>query len=332
VSLLFPSQTITFDAALHDLTKGGVKARAIAAHALGEVTAPEEKARAADALCAALDDDRHEVRAEAAAALGDLGDPRGVPALARRLTDGDAAVRQCAAIALGTLRHPDGFAPLETALREGPADTRFQAASSLAEIDPPRAYDPLVAALGDDDPQVLSAIALALGAIGDGRAAGPLARLLDHGDRPVRFDAAYALAQLGDGQGRPQLVAGLDEPASAWDAVAALELLGTPADADAVAAVLGRRKADPQIQLRAAAAVLALAPAHERADAARRVLVAGLGLRKPELRGLAIEELGRVGGPWALDALARLRGTRKGKDFVDVIDGALAQIRARGDQ
>jgi HEAT repeats/PBS lyase HEAT-like repeat len=329
VSFLFPSPTITFDAALRDLASGSPKARALAAHALGEVTAPDDRPRAADALITALDDARSEVRAEAAAALGDLGDGRAVPGLVKRLDDGDAAVRQCAAIALGTLRHPDGWDPLVRALREGAPDVRFQAASSLAEIDAPRSYAVLVDALGDRDPQVLSAIALALGAIDDGRATGHLARLLEHDDPGVRFDAAYALSQLGDARGRDALAGALRDPERAWDAACALEELGSAADADALAAVVGDRKAPPQVQLRAAGAVLAIAPEHAQAAAARRVLLAGLGLRKPELRGLAVEELGKSGGAWAEDALAKMRGGRKGKDFVDVIDQALTAIRGR---
>jgi len=335
VSFLFPSPTITFEAALRDVASGSPRARALAAHALGEVTAPDDKPRAAGALIAALDDGRAEVRAEACAALGEIGMASAVPGLIKRLDDGDPAVRQCAAIALGTLRHPDAWEPLVTALREGAPDLRFQAVSSLAELDPPRSYDVLVGALGDHDPQVLSAIALALGAIGDGRAAGHLAGLLEHADRGVRFDAAYALADLDDARGRDALGAALDDPERGWDAACALEALGAEADADALARVLDARRkpaAPPQVMLRAAGALLAIAPAHARADAAQRVLLAGLTLRKPELRGLAIEELAKVGGAWACDALARRRGGRKGKDFVDVIDQALAAIRARSEQ
>ena len=58
MSFLFPSSTITFEAALRDLAQGSPKARAFAAHALGEITEPAEKRRALDALLAALDDDR----------------------------------------------------------------------------------------------------------------------------------------------------------------------------------------------------------------------------------------------------------------------------------
>src|SRR3954469_12900327 len=121
LSYLFPSQTITFDAALRDLAAGSPKARAMAAHALGDVTEPVERRRAVDALVRALDDDRPEVRAEACGSLGELGEPSVLAALVRRLDDGVAGVRQAAAIALGTLGGAEGFEPLAEALRDGPA-------------------------------------------------------------------------------------------------------------------------------------------------------------------------------------------------------------------
>jgi HEAT repeat protein len=328
VSFLFPSPTITFEAALRDVAHGGAKARAAAAHALGDAAGPDERPRALAALIAALGDDLAHVRAEASASLGAIGDDSAVPALIARLTDGDAAVRQSAAIALGSIGHADSFAPLVQALREGPADLRFQAATSLAEVDPARAYDPLVAALDDRDPQVVSAIALSLGAVGDGRAAGHLVRLLDHREADVRFDAAYALAQLGDGRGRSLLAEALADSERGWDAACSLEKLGGDADADALAAALSRKLA-PQVQLRAAGALLRIAPGHAGAPAAQAILLAGLRLRKLPLRGLAVEQLGQVGTAWAEDALGQLRRTRRGRDLVDEIDAALGAIRAR---
>lgn len=344
MSLLFPAQTITLDAALRDLASGGAKARLAAAHALGDFADPADPAdrtRAAAALIRALDDDLASVRAEAAASLGEIGEGATgevdaaaiAAAIARRLTDGDAAVRQNAAIALGSLRHPDGLGPLVTALREGPPDVRFQAATSLAEIDGAAAYEPLVAALADADPQVVGAAALSLGAIGDGRAVGPLVARLDHPDPGARFDAAYALAELRDARGRAVLTAALGDDARAWDAATALEWLGTIDDAHALAGLLTRRKADPNPVLRAAGAILRIARAAavpaEATAAARRVLHAALGLRKLPLRGLAVQELATAGDAADVPALERLRASRKGRELADDIADALRQIGAR---
>lgn len=339
MSLLFPSRVITVDAALRDLTGGSHKARVAAAQALGDVAA-EDRARVLPALCAALDDDLAAVRAEAAASLGEVAageddaapDATAVTGLVRRLDDGHPAVRQAAAIALGTLRATAGFAPLCQALREGGPDLRFQAASSLVEIDPLAAFGPLSAAVDDADAQVVGAVALGLGATGDARAPGLIARLLDHGDAGVRFDAAYALAQCDSRRGVDALVAALTDGARDWDAVLALERLGPEIGAPAIAAVaelVGKKAASPEVQTRAAAAVLALDPDGAHAARARAHLVAALDHRRDTVRGIAVDELARVGGEWARSPLAALARRRRGRDLADAIAEADAAIRAR---
>jgi HEAT repeat protein len=359
VSFLFPSSTITFDAAMRDLVQGSPKARAMAAQALGDVTDPTEKRRAVDALIRALEDDRPEVRAEACGSLGSLEEPLAIPGIVKRLDDGVPVVRQHAAIALGSLRHADGFAPLATALREGPADLRFQAATSLAEIDAARAYDPLdplVAALGDADPQVVGAAALSLGAIGDARARPLVAAVLGHADAGARFDAAYALAELGDPAGLAILADGIGEPERAWDAITALGVLGgldpasrpsaagdgadpapsppaRPDDRAQLGEAMGRaltlRKVPPEATVLAAGTLLRVAPESRHHDAARRVLLAALNARKVHVRGLAVEQLGAVGGPWARAPLDKLARSGKGGEVLEAIAQALRAIEER---
>jgi HEAT repeat protein len=331
----FPANTITTDAALRDLQTGSPKARAAAAHALGDVVG-DERARAAKALRAALDDTHAAVRAEAAASLGEIGgETEGiVELLAKRLSDGDPQVRQNAAISLGTLGQPAGFAPLVTALQEGPPDVRFQAASSLAEIDAVMAFDPLVAALDDRDPHVAGAIALALGAIGDARAIDPLVALLDRLNPEVKFDAAYALAELRDPRGRAVLATALDDAARAWDAATALEWLGGEDDARALASLLDKKKAEPHAVVRAAGAILRLARtvavSNIDTSAAKRALLAALAQRKLPVRGLAVQELATAGDDdWARQPLERLRAGRKGRELAEEIAETLRQIGER---
>jgi HEAT repeat protein len=334
VSYLFPSSTITVEAALRDLAQGSPKARAFAAHALGDVTDPTEKARAVDALILALEDDRGEVRVEAAASLGTLKESAALPALVKRLGDGIPAVRQSAAIALGTLGHPDGFEALAEAMREGPADLRFQAATSIAEIDAVRAYDPLVAALADRDAQVVGAAALALGAIGDKRAIAVLAPIVDHTDVNARFDAAYALAELGDASGQGILVEAVGDPERAWDAITALATLGATAPApsaahavEALGRALTNRKVPTEATVLAAGRLLAIAPESTYADAARRVLLAALQIRKTHVRGLAIEQLATSGGEWAKAPLEKV--ARKDAELREAVAAALEAIAKR---
>lgn len=333
MSFLFPSTTITFEAALRDLTSKSPRARAFAAHALGDVDDPTEKHRAVVALMGALDDDRPEVRAEACSSLGDLGEPDAAAGLIKRLDDGSPPVRQNAAIALGSLRAAAGFEPLLAALREGPADLRFQAATSLAEIDPARAFDPLLAALSDKDPQVASSAALALGVI-PGRVDEPalatrartaLVEHLDHGDPSTRFDVAYALADLGDPAGRVVLSRALGDADRAWDAVTALAKLGAPADLDELAAALADRSVPTEATVLAAGRLLA----HRPSEPAKRVLLAALTARKTHVRGLAVEQLVEVGGDWAVGPLETMARLGKNGELREVIASALRAIAER---
>ncbi len=331
--MLFPTRVITIDAALRDARSTSPRARLVAVQALGDV-GEADHARVRPALCAALDDDVAAVRAEAAASLGEIGgdDAEVIAALVRRLDDGDAGVRQAAAIALGTLRAAAGFTPLARALREGAADLRFQAASSLVEIDPLAAYEPLAAAVGDRDPQVAGAVALALGATGDPRAPALVAHLMDHEDAGVRFDAAYALAQQGDRRGAAVLEGALTDGGRDWDAVVALERIG--GGLPALAALLGRKGTTPEVQARAAGAILAIDRAAGPADGAdaeraRAHLVAALDNRRETVRGIAIDELGKSGGAWALAPLQALARRRRGRDLADEITRAVQAIEAR---
>ncbi|MDQ3337507.1 MAG: HEAT repeat domain-containing protein [Myxococcota bacterium] len=336
MSFLFPSSTITIEAALRDLVQGSPKSRAFAAHALGDVTDPTEKARAVEALIVALEDDRPEVRAEAASSLGDLKETSAIPPLVKRLDDGSPGVRQNAAIALGTIAHADAFEPLAEALRQGPADLRFQAATSLAEIDQQRAYDPLVAALGDQDPLVVGAAALSLGAIGDKKAIAVLAPVVDHRDASARFDAAYALAELGDAAGQGILVEAIGDPERAWDAITALATLGatatSPSAARAIEALgraLSDRRVPPEATVLAAGRLLEIAPQSTHSDAAQRVLLAALQARKTHLRGLAVEQLALAGGEWAKLPLEKLARSGKGGELLEPIAAALEAIAKR---
>lgn len=325
------SLTITFEAAIRDLESRTPKARARAAHALGDVTDPEERRTAADALLTALRDDRQEVRIEAALSLGDLALEAAVPGLVGRLDDGVPGVRQAAAIALGKLGFRTGFDALAEALQTATPDLRFQAATSLAEIDPEAAYDRLIAALADDDPEVLSAVALSLGCIEDQRAVGHLSRLLDHKNSQTRFDAAFAMACLGDGRAGKVLVDYASHKTLGWDAIEALERLRHEDAVDAIAHNLDRKFLLKPINVRAAGAVLVLAPAGEHATRAKTTLRAALASRKLPILGLAVEMLARIGSSWAAGELRSLRATRKGKKMAEEIDEALAII-AKGSE
>lgn len=314
---------------MRDLANGSPKARAMAAHALGDVTEPVEKRRAVDALIRALDDDLPQVRMEACAALGELREPSALPHLIKRLDDGAAPVRQNAAIALGTIGTAAAFEPLATALVEGPADLRFQAATSLAEIDPLRAFDLVLVALGDRDAEVVGAAALSVGAIAKTDeskrplAIAALTARLDHRDPATRFDVAYALAELGAAAGRDALAAALGDVDRAWDAVSAL---GELKASDELVKAVAEKQTPLEARVLAAGKLLALGVD---SDEARALLLAALADRKVHVRGLAVEQLSEIGGAWAKQPLEKLARSGKGTELLEPIAAALRAIESR---
>ena len=189
-------------------------------------------------------------------------------------------------------------------------------------------------ALADRDPPVVGAAALALGAIGDKRAIAVLAPVIDHSDVGARFDVAYALAELGDAAGQGILVEGVSDAERSWDAITALATLGVTAPApsaahavEALGRALTNRKVPTEATVLAAGRLLAIAPESTYADAARRVLLAALQIRKTHVRGLAIEQLTISGGEWAKAPLEKV--ARKDGELREGIAAALEAIEAR---
>ncbi len=325
----FPQVTITFEAALRDLSSTKERMRAEAAHALRYLEDAEERTKATDALIAILDDDSQLVRSEAVISLGELGCEAAVEPLTKCIDDASPMVRQAATQGLGKLGFDSAFAPVLAALKHTHADVRFQAASALAEFGAERAIEPLLGAIDDEDGEVAGAAGLALGSFGDKRAIEPLLALLEHPDGQASFDAAYALTELGDDRGYAMLVKRLDDEDLAWDAMESLVRIGQERAADPLSQLMNRKRVSPHLQLRAAGALLSLAPGHEQAPRAKEVLLAGLKLRKIEQRGVAADQLAVVGGKWAIEPLRDAK-KRRHSDVLD-IDGAIAAIRERAE-
>jgi HEAT repeat protein len=293
-----PSTTITFEAALRDLDSKDGRVRAAAADALGDLPedfSPEDRSRARRGLIGRLGDERFEVRVTAALSLGTLGGDEAVPRLGELLRDANSEVRQAAAISLGRIGGDAAWEAMAGTLDGGPADVRFQALASLAEIDGARAYDLVVAALSDSDPEIRVQAASVLGSIGETRAAGWLADLLEDPNQEVRFAAARSLGHLGDGRGTDELIRALDGGAErAGDAIEALELAGAARAADALAHTFRRLLAPRVLRVRAAGALLALAPTHGEAGKAREYLEAQTRSKAADVRGLAREALDKL--------------------------------------
>ncbi len=271
--------------------------------------------------------------AGAVRSLGELGQLAALEPIVKAMDSTDSSLRQLAAVSLGRLAVEGCFDALENALANGPSDVRYQAARSLVEIDPERAAAPLLASLANqEDPEIVGALALGVGEIGDRANADAIAVHLESPRDETRFEVAYSLALLGDGRGLEILASALDGKQTAWDAIDGLERIATERAADALASVQNLRRVAPEIPLRAAGALVAIAADHEGADDARKFLLASLSAWKHHLRALAIAELGRVGGPWAFAELNRLRSRRRGALLREEIDDALEAITSRADE
>ena len=139
------------------------------------------------------DDDEFE-RAQAAFALGMLGEPAVAP-LVKLLAHPERDVRMRAAWSLGVIGQP-AVEPL-LALADGPdSAARIEAIRVLGVIGEGRALNQLFHGLADSDPHVAHRAASALGKIGDPRAFHPLLTALYHPSPDVRYSVCSALAHL----------------------------------------------------------------------------------------------------------------------------------------
>ena len=154
-------------------------------------------------LLKALDYKRPAVRANAAWALGIVGDTRALPGLIERLWDKDLEVRRESILALGRLKNPEAVEPLRKVLTSRmAASVIYDAARALGSIGSPEAVGDLIRVMDrDPDWKIKGACAKALGRIGEGRSEKPLGKLLlqvsDDPDALWAKDVAiWALSEL----------------------------------------------------------------------------------------------------------------------------------------
>ncbi len=288
---------LTMDAAMRDLKHPDPRVRAVAASALGSAP-PERAAEAASGLRGALDDGRPDVRYAAALSLGELGDGAAVDRLVHMLEDRDIMPRQAAAISLGKIGDRAAVQPLIGALASGPPDVRFQAVASLVELDGARALAPLMAALEDRDPEVRGSAAAGLGDLEAHEAADAIAVLLADPLESVRVEAAYALGRLRDPRGLPALLPLTTHRDFGFMVCELLGKLGDPEAVEALERAQGRIFLHPFVRLRAAASLVRLGR-----ETSRAFLLGRCKSWRSDVRGLALELLGEVGGRGAREVL-----------------------------
>ena len=180
----------------------------LAAHSLGRIVSkemPEEsRSGVTRELVVALAGGSEAVRAEAAAALAQAGDPQAIPALEAALKDPDLGVSRNAAVALGRIAGPTGLTPstaaaavssLKDELPASAADRRRQIVLALDGLDWQPDQSPAAAAYWVEKRNWEAAMRL-------GSTAVPaLVAGLTDPDPAVRLSAARALEALQRGGG-----------------------------------------------------------------------------------------------------------------------------------
>ena len=165
----------------------------------------------------AVADENARVRYAAISQMGTLSgvDPAPLlPILQHSLReDPEFDVRAAAAAALGDLKQPQALDDLLGAYRrETEWLVRFSVVAALGELGNPAAFDTLVEALQEGDELLTTAAAAALGDLGDPRAIPHLEPLIDSDDWQLRYRVCIALSKLGTEAARPGLTRLAQDP------------------------------------------------------------------------------------------------------------------------
>ncbi len=247
---------------------------------------------------AALDDEDWGVREDAATALGQLGDPRGVQPLIRTLRDSDRAVREAATSSLTALGQP-AVLSLGFCLQDSNLQVQETAACILSTIADEQVFEPLMAALLNPNWIVRMSAAKGLARIQNPEAIPTLVLLLQDKVPTVRDEAINALKAIGEAS-VPSLLEGLQDPN--WKirlrSVEALAILGPPTAVQPLMTLI-QQDSDTTIRQDAIRALGQIGDS-------QAVDLLLTSLHNPSLRLPAIEALGNIRSSEAVPALITL--------------------------
>ncbi len=331
--------------------------------ALEEVRkAPGDRKAAVPALVAIVSDPRThaKARAEAANALGEIGDPAAVPALVAAVTPGaterDAIeLNRHVADALGELRAREAV-PVLTSLTASPDGfTQVAAVDALGKIGDPAAVDTLVGvATGERvEPFTAKKALLALGRIGDTSIApatkDKLVRALVQmlfEERPpgVSYfpEASFAVVEIGTPMAAPLLAVleGKDAGLTAWASkhgvvpgalyAKSAQLLGDVGGPDAVPALvqkLSYQDADAGVATYVRVFAAESLGRMRAREAARPLAELAAREKDPDVRDRYCDALARIGDPVAIPPL---RAAANAAPSWDLREGPLVALSRLG--
>lgn len=233
------------------------------------------------------------VRAAAARALGNIGDPSAIEPLISSLEDPDIDVRISALKSLSRFRDKRAVDAVERYLNDPIEDIRKNALITLAELDPEKGLRQALAALNDRSWVVRKAAARVIRNLGDERCLEVLIDKLNDPDMEVRRQIVLAVVNLGETAVEP-LLEKLSDPS--WQTRAVIvEALGE----------IGSKRAVPYL---------------------KRMVSGRKRDENRYVRGKVAEALGLIGDPDALESLIEalndpyLFVRRKARAAIDLID------------
>jgi HEAT repeat protein len=312
--------------------------------------APGDRASAVPHLVEVLGQKAPRARAEAAVALGEIGDARAVAPLLAALDpaakDRDTIdANRRIAEALGALRAREAVPALKELTGSSDGFTQVAAVDALGRIGDPSAVDTLVAiATGERvEPFTAKKALLALGSIADPRAGKAVLRML-FDERPgVSFfpEAAFAAYQIGTPMAAPLIAVleGRDAELAGWARergvlqgalfAKSAQLLGDVAGAEAVPALvqkLSYQDSDPGLALYVRVFAAESLGRMRAREAVKPLADLVARERDPDVRDRYCDALSRIGDAGAVPALRAAAAAADAR----LRDGALAALSRIG--
>ncbi len=205
--------------------------------------------------------------AKAAMILATIGVTEAVEPIMQLLQHESDGIRATAAAALLILNDPRAESVLATAMHDSDSVVRYNAIQALSRLNTPNAVAAIIAALQDPDAGIRTAAAKSLGAMQAAEAVEPLRHALNDVDESVQAQAMASLAQIGGASAAEVVATWLaPEKAEGWRRTATLTLaeMGPPAVPH---------------------------------------LIAALSDSSEDVKSAAMEALGNIGDPAAIDAI-----------------------------
>ena len=286
------------------LTHGDAMVREYARQLLGIASEEETPAY----LAALLESGTPAERRAAARVLGETGAIGQSGELLRVLqSDGDSGVRAAEARALGECDDPLAVGPLLLAMDGPDEDVRAGAVAALGQLDPLYLVTNFVLALRDTSAGVRLEAARALAPSRSPAAVSALSACVADPDERVRVECARVLTAIGAAEAVPAFHAALQEPNPGELLVMAAEFLGNhgarQTEIDLIPALVGIvRRIDHPARPAAARALGRLGDLRavpELTEALRHRI-------GDDFDAAAIEALGTLGSPGAVESLARM--------------------------